>query len=1011
MIDLAGSHKKYFYLIFAISGFSGLIYESIWSHYLKLFLGHAAYAQTLVLAIFMGGMAIGAWLASRYSVRWKNLLLGYAIIECVIGVCALIFHNVFVATTDFAYIAVIPNLASPSLVNLFKWFLAGALILPQSILLGATFPLMSAGLIRRFPQNPGANVAMLYFTNSLGAAIGVLVSGFVLIDAVGLPGTLLTGGLINVLLALVVWSLARGTSEKPLPVPARQVDDNETRLSRLLLAASFVTGAASFMYEIGWIRMLNLVLGTSTHAFELMLSAFILGLAFGGLWIRRRIDGLKEPIRFLAIVQITMGLLALATLVAYNSSFDVMRVIMDSLARTLNGYRLFNIASHVIALGIMLPATFCAGMTLPLITHILMRRRLGEKSIGATYAANTLGAIAGVFFAVHVGLPITGIKGLLTVGATLDMALAVVLLRFALDRVSWRMPAVAATIAAAAVIAVTFGVELDRYKMASAVYRTSQFYDPDSTEILFHKDGKTATVDLLKHSDGIVSICTNGKPDASLNLAINKTTTGDESTMTMFAIIPLALHPQARTVANIGLGSGLTAHVLLGAPYIERVDTIEIESAMTEAARGFGTRVERAFNDARSHIYVDDAKTFFATHRSRYDIILSEPSNPWVSGVAGLFSDEFYRRVRTHLNPGGLFVQWLQLYEIDTALVASVIKAMNRNFPDYAVYATDAVDIIVVARADGRLMSPNFERVLTYPQLAEEMRKINVITTQDLNLRYLGDRALLEPLFTTYPVPLNSDFFPVLDLNAARTRFMRSDAKELLRLQTAPLPVLEMLGSTTHLTKNAQVTPNDVFELARVVRTAIQVRDVYLGGSLAPLQETALDAHLARHLVVIQQFGRDCHAQLAPELWLDSVFRVASTTFQSLSPRENALLSRHWRTSDCYARLSATEKESLALFQAVGQRDGASMAEIAERLLTTSGRLGPDERAYLLGAAMLGHLTQHRPADALRLWSTYGSMTQTDDKQLSFMLRFLLAHSISPGVKTQAREVVTNKGS
>jgi len=999
------------YILFAISGFSGLIYESIWSHYLKLFLGHAAYAQTLVLAIFMGGMAIGAWLTSRYTVRWKNLLLAYAIIEGVIGVFALVFHNVFVVTTEFAYTSVIPNFVSPSSVNVFKWLLAGALILPQSILLGATFPLMSAGLIRRFPQNPGASVAMLYFTNSLGAAIGVLVSGFVLIDAVGLPGTLLTGGLVNVLLALVVWSLVRGTSEKAIAIPARRTDDSDTGLSRLLLGASFLTGAASFMYEIGWIRMLNLVLGTSTHAFELMLSAFILGLAFGGLWIRRRIDGLKQPILFLAIVQVTMGLLALATLVAYNSSFDLMRVIMDSLARTSNGYRLFNIASHAIALGIMLPATFCAGMTLPLITHVLMRQRLGEKSIGATYAANTLGAIVGVFFAIHVGLPVTGIKGLLLIGAALDMALAVVLVRVALDRVSWRMPAAAATIAATALIAVTFGVELDRYKMASGVYRTGGLYGPASAEVLFHKDGKTATVDLLKHSDGTVSIHTNGKPDASLNVTANKVATGDESTMTMFATIPLALHPRARTVANIGLGSGLSTHVLLGAPNIERVDTIEIEPAMIEGAQGFGTRVERTFQDARSHIYIDDAKTFFAAHRSRYDIIMSEPSNPWVSGVAGLFSDEFYRRVRTYLNPGGLFVQWLQLYEIDPGLVASVIKAMNRNFMDYAIYFANDGDIIVVARANGRLILPDFESVLAHPRLAEEMRKVNVVTVQDLTLRYLGDRMLLEPLFATFDVPPNSDFFPVLDLNAVRARFMRRDAGELFSLRAEPLPVLEMLGSISSRVDKTQVTLNPKFALTRFVRAATQVRDVYLNGTLAPLQETTLDANLARHLVAIQQFARDCHDRLAPALWFDSVFHIASITFQNLSPQENALLSRRWRASDCYARLSAAEKEALALFQAVGQRDGTSMARIAERLLSANVEPNREQSTYLLGAGMLGYLAQNRPADALRLWSGHRSQVQTNDKPLSFMFRLLLAHSIRPDMKKETGEVVANKGS
>ena len=168
-------------LIFTASGFAGLIYESVWSHYLKLFLGHAAYAQTLVLAIFMGGMALGSWLCSRYSSRWRNLLLGYAAAEGAIGLTALIFHRVFVGVTDLAYDGIMPALGSPFAVDAFKWGLSAALILPQSVLLGMTFPLMSVGLIRTHPDRAGGTIAMLYFTNSLGAAAGVLASGFVLI--------------------------------------------------------------------------------------------------------------------------------------------------------------------------------------------------------------------------------------------------------------------------------------------------------------------------------------------------------------------------------------------------------------------------------------------------------------------------------------------------------------------------------------------------------------------------------------------------------------------------------------------------------------------------------------------------------------------------------------------------------------------------------------------------------------------------------------------------------------
>lgn len=387
------------YSLFTLSGFSGLIYESIWSHYLKLMLGHAAYAQTLVLAIFMGGMALGAWLASRYSRRWSNLLLGYAIAEGIIGLLGLTFHPLFTTVLDALYLGWIPALSDPGTINALKWTLAALLILPQSVLLGATFPLMSAGIIRLYPDRPGATLGMLYFTNSLGAAAGVLVSVFILIPAVGLPGTIMTAGILNVLLAIVTWGIAK---ERRVSAPPDNADESgqpaSAWLTTALLTIALGSSLASFFYEIGWIRMLSLVLGSSTQAFELMLSAFILGLALGGLWIRRRLDRIAAPLRYAGYVQILMGLCAVGTLPLYNASFDFMGFMIHGLSKNDGGYTLFNLTSQTIAMAIMIPATFLAGMTLPLFTYALLQRGAGERSIGRVYSANTVGAILGCYW-------------------------------------------------------------------------------------------------------------------------------------------------------------------------------------------------------------------------------------------------------------------------------------------------------------------------------------------------------------------------------------------------------------------------------------------------------------------------------------------------------------------------------------------------------------------------------------------------------------------------------------
>ena len=958
--------RFWFYVLFTISGFAGLIYESIWSHYLKLFLGHAAYAQTLVLAIFMGGMAIGSWICSRFSMRWRNLLLGYAAAEAVIGFCALAFHRVFVAGTELAYDSIMPGLGNPVAVNAFKWGLSALFILPQSILLGMTFPLMSAGLIRRYPDHTGGAIAMLYFTNSLGAAAGVLASGFVLIELVGLPGTMLTAGLLNIVLALVVWALVKNMD---FPVPATPAVSTAGRNPDgyvLLLAIALLTGAASFIYEIGWIRMLSMVLGSSTHAFELMLSAFILGLAFGGLWIKRRIDDAPQPERLLGVVQVVMGLCALLTLVIYGRTFDAMQWMLQVLDRNEASYTVFNAGSHFIALVVMFPAAFCAGMTLPLITHALIRRGAGERAIGAVYAANTVGAITGILFAVHVGLPQLGLKGLITAGAAIDIGLGLVLL--------WRIaklarPAAIASAAGIAAVVATIGfVELEPHKMASGVYRHGGLLSRDAAQILFQRDGKTATVSLVRTKDRI-SIHTNGKSDAALNPDTNGVVAFDEATMILTAALPLSLHPGARTVANIGLGSGLTSHVFLASDSIREVDTIEIEAAMVEAARGFSPRNDYAYRDPRSRIHIEDAKTFFSSHNKRYDIIASEPSNPWVSGVASLFTEEFYRHIKRHLNEGGLFVQWMQLYEINSPLVATVFKALGQHFTDYAVFSSNNFDIVIIARNGASLPALSGE-VFRHPRLARELERIRVATVADLELHRIAGKRTLQPYFDRFNLPANSDYFPVLDLNAAKARFMAARATEIVNLSLTPIPALEMLEGR----RSRAVSPAPRPWLAKGGYTtdAMAGRAYLLEGGAGRLEQ--VPRSLRSEFELVRVLALEC-AHPGHTASLAQLFTVADALLPYLTPDEASTLWNRLRSAPCYARLDESRRDWVSLFAAIGERNAAGMARQAEAMLR---RDGAARRDYLLATAVIGRLSGGERDRAAALWRKYAKGAVSD---------------------------------
>ena len=971
------------FLLFTLSGFAGLIYESIWSHYLKLFLGHAAYAQTLVLAIFMGGMALGSWICSRYSAGWKNLLAGYALAEAVIGVCALVFHSLFVAATDAAFDTVLPALGSELAATWFKWSLGTALILPQSILLGMTFPLMSGGLIRRHPGTPGASLAMLYFTNSLGAAVGVLASGFFMIEKLGLPGTIQAAGAINLTLALAVWLIARG-AEAPAAAALDTREAADPGYFRMLLATALLTGTASFIYEIGWIRMLSLVLGASTHSFELMLSAFIFGLACGGYWVKRRIDATSDPTRLLGIVQVVMGLLAIATLPLYGVMFDVMTWIMRGVARTETGYVLYHLSSHAIALAIMFPATFCAGMTLPLITYALLRRGYGEKSIGAVYAANTLGAIIGVFAAAHLGMPLLGLKNLVAAGAAIDTLLGVYLLWRATRGGSFRMPALAGGAVALGLVLAFGVVQFDVHRMVSGVFRHGTIYGAASIKTLFYQDGKTASVSLVEFPEG-TSIRTNAKSDGAINLKAGERIS-DEVTMVLTAVLPLAIKPEAKNAAIIGMGTGLTVHTMLANSKIESVDTIEIEPAMIEASRGFRARNANAYADPRNNFRIDDAKTFFSTRNNKYDIIISEPSNPWVSGVSSLFSNEFYHLVRRYLKPGGVLVQWFQLYEIDVSLVASVLRALGDSFPDYAIYASTDNDLLIVA-GDAATLAQPLADVFREPGLAKELQIVHLQKLADLQIRKIATRATIHPLVQSFNVPANSDYHPYLDLNAARYRFLQQGAGELVALNAASVPVIPMLEAGNALPE-VSLDGTEYFNRIEQMRRAQYIRDTYL--KLNPPEPLAMPRALQKDLELASLRALDCWDPARHDVWLHSLFQVAIVINPFLAPEETGAIWKRFESTGCYGALPQQYKSWIALFKAVGARDGVQMAGLAEQLFDLPSALHAESRRYLLTAVMTGYLAQNKPEKALQAWDRFAPRISSEERS-QLVLRLLYA--------------------
>jgi spermidine synthase len=714
----------------------------------------------------------------------------------------------------------------------------------------------------------------------------------------------------------------------------------------------------------------------------------------------RRIERSHDLAGLLGWMQVLMGICALGTLPLLGSVFELMQHFMQGVSRTAAGYQLYNLSAHLLCLLIMLPATFFAGTTLPLMTYLLIRRGAGERAIGAVYAANTLGAICGVLIAVHALMPMLGLKGTVTAGASLDLALGLALL------FTMRPRRLASAVPAAVVVAALAGtmvfVQLDPRQLLSGVYRSGEAALPEDAEVLYLRDGKTATVGLIRAADGVVHISTNGKTDAALRMA-GGDFSPDEATMILAAILPLAAHPNAKSAANIGMGSGLTTHTLLATDQLERVDTIEIERFMIEAASHFGPRVERAFVDARSHIFIEDAKTFFSSRNRKYDIIISEPSNPWVSGVATLFSEEFYQRVGRYLEDDGVLVQWLQLYEADLSLVASIVKALSPHFSDYVLYNSNDSDLLLVARKKGSLAALS-DKVLVDPRILHELARIRVTGVQDLEARKIGSKRTLDAMFQSFGAPANSDYFPYVDQNAARTRFMRMAGIELTGLTVHFLPILEMLneeGSTSSkLTQTAWLTR------ARAVSDARQLRTALLERRYGDMPRTVEPDVLLPYL-----FVDACDRGRSEELWIDAMVQLAGFLTPYLPPEELAPIWRRLEREPCFKHLTRKQRAWFDLVQAVGRRDPDAMASQAERLLDEGDAAGAAPRVrYAVLSAMLGHIVRGTPGKAWLLWAKHGSrLMPMDNPPLDARLLLALtgpeSHFAKRGRKSKTDQV------
>jgi len=769
------------YLCFFLSGAAGLIYEVLWSRYLALYVGSTGLAQLIVLCAFMGGIALGSQLFGRIADRCASPLAWYAGMEAVIGLYALGFDFIFAVGRD-AFIGFVQAAGmSAGNLTLAKIGASALTILVPTVLMGGTLPMLGRHLVRSL-GGIGPQISRLYFVNSIGAFAGCLAAGFWMIRAYGLSATMIAGGVLNLLVAAAALAISNRTSA-PAAAPAAEKTPVGPGLSRnmalMVLAASALSGAVAMMYEVAWIRMLALVLGSSTYAFSLMLATFILGLALGGLILsfRKKTGGYGW---IFALSSGGVGLAVLLSLPFYVRLPYVFNQLASTITREPGSFGVYQVCQFVLCALVMLLPTVLQGITLPAATKVVTGDlgSLGRR-VGLVFAINTLGTMAGAVFAGFWGLPNLGVKGTLELAIALNMAIAVAMLWTARNHPKFKR-VFAGSVAVVAAAWIAYGVSMgpwDRevfsaglYRVASRVPSFEDFKrDADKRKMVFYRDGTDATVAVVDTAKERALVI-NGKADAS--------TIGDLATQKLLGHLPMLVHPRPENVLVVGIGSGATVGSVLKYD-VKLVDAIEISEDVIEASRLFDGINGRYWEDPRVRIHCEDAKTFLQLTGEKYDVIVSEPSNPWMAGIAGVFSKEFYQTCLTRLAPGGVFVQWLHAYDMDDATFFMMVETFRSSFPHWTLWNSEGSDVIFIGSA--RSYGPDFARMearMQDPRVRTDLEGFGIGSLASILSLQMADFADMRSPEGWSGV-VHSDFHPLLDYEAPRAFFLKAKAGAL----------------------------------------------------------------------------------------------------------------------------------------------------------------------------------------------------------------------------------------
>ena len=682
--------RAFLLILFFISGICGLVYEVVWSRMLTLVMGNTVFATSTVLAAFMLGLALGSWLLGRVVDRYGRPLVLYAAMECLLGLYCFLLPILMEGVLPIYQFFYRSFGGSSSLLTMTQFLLSGLLIVIPASLMGGTLPVLTKYFIKGVGEI-GSTAAKLYAINTIGAVVGAIAAGFIFIPDFGVRATLYGAAIVNVGVGVLTFGMILIRSEVKAPQVTsrflfRSGDQSPSGGALVLMVFSF-SGASALIYEVAWTRCLSILLGPSIHAFSLMLGAFIAGLALGSWLISFVVDRTEKLLPLMATMQ---WCTAIVTLILIPFINDLPGWIRDVLRTTNGSFTQIQLINAVIVFIIlMIPAT-CLGSVFPIAVKQYSRSMASfGRRMGNLYAGNTVGAVLGSVMAGFLLIPSLGFQKTIFVAVLINGILAAILLWVS----GFNRAGVKAgfTLGSLLIIIVIIGFTpaWQQQNLSSGPYK--YFYrneamaqrDLRELELLYYREGVTGTV-AVKRRGNRKMLMISGKVDASSGPV-------DMVTQVLIGHIPLLMAKDPKDVLVIGLASGVTLGAVAQHP-VEKIDCLEISYEVKEAARFFNDINHDVLSDDRVNLIIQDGRNHLLLSDQQYDVIISEPSNPWMAGIANLYTQEFFETARKRLRPNGVMGQWIEAYHIPNHLLKSIVRTYAEVFPYVSLWVTDVND-------------------------------------------------------------------------------------------------------------------------------------------------------------------------------------------------------------------------------------------------------------------------------------------------------------------------------